>query len=204
MPAAADEDFWPRLVQEFKKIIAAHRSTLFFANSRRTTEKVTRLINEGEGEELAYSHHGSLSREIRLAVEERLKRGELKAIVATNSLELGIDIGKLDSVVLIQSPRSISSAIQRIGRSGHGVGEVSRGLLFPTSGMDFVEAAVIARAIAERDIEPLRPVEAPLDLLAQIILSMALAEEWDLDELYRVPEDQLPVPQPVAADTSTW
>ena len=180
----AAEDFWPALIREFTSIIAEHRSTLFFANSRRTTEKVTRLINEESGEELAYSHHGSLSREIRLAVEERLKRGELKAIVATNSLELGIDIGKLDSIVLIQTPRSISSAIQRIGRSGHGVGEVSSGLLFPTNGMDFVSAAVIARAIAEGDIEELHPVEAPLDLLAQIILSMALAEQWQLDELY--------------------
>ena len=180
----ATEDFWPALIREFTAIIAGHRSTLFFANSRRTTEKVTRLINEESGEELAYSHHGSLSREIRLAVEERLKRGELKAIVATNSLELGIDIGKLDSVVLIQTPRSISSAIQRIGRSGHGVGEVSSGLLFPTNGMDFVSAAVIARAIADGDIEELHPVEAPLDLLAQIILSMALAEQWHLDELY--------------------
>jgi ATP-dependent helicase Lhr and Lhr-like helicase len=178
------EDFWPGLVRRFVGIIEKHRSTLFFANSRRTTEKVTRLINEEAGEEVAYSHHGSLSREIRLAVEERLKRGELKAIVATNSLELGIDIGKLDSVVLIQTPRSISSAIQRIGRSGHGVGEVSAGLLFPTNGMDFVSAAVIARAIADGEIEELRPVDAPLDLLAQIILAMALPEEWQLDDLF--------------------
>ena len=182
-PGAAEE-LWPALVEKFTDIITRHRSTLFFANSRRTTEKVTRLINEHSGEELAYSHHGSLSREIRLAVEERLKRGELKAIVATNSLELGIDIGKLDSVVLIQTPRSISSAIQRIGRSGHGVGEVSSGILFPTYGMDFVCAAVIARAMAEGEIEELHPVEAPLDLLVQIILSMALAEQWHLDELY--------------------
>jgi ATP-dependent helicase Lhr and Lhr-like helicase len=180
----AEKDVWPPLIRRFTSIIESHRSTLFFANSRRTTEKVTRLINEESGEELAYSHHGSLSREIRLAVEERLKRGELRAIVATNSLELGIDIGKLDSVVLIQTPRSISSAIQRIGRSGHGVGEVSSGLLFPTNGMDFVAAAVIARAIADGDIEELHPVEAPLDLLAQIILAMALPEKWQLDEMF--------------------
>jgi ATP-dependent helicase Lhr and Lhr-like helicase len=181
---AAPEELWPALARRFCQIIGEHNSTLFFANSRRTTEKVTRLINEEAGEELAYSHHGSLSRKIRLAVEERLKRGDLKAIVATNSLELGIDIGRLDSVVLIQTPRSISSAIQRIGRSGHGVGEVSRGLLFPTQGLDFAAAAVVARSIADGDIEELRPVEAPLDLLAQIILSMALTETWDLDELY--------------------
>ncbi|GFO58015.1 DEAD/DEAH box helicase [Geomonas silvestris] len=183
-PSEGDRELWPRLAARFAEIIAGQRSTLLFANSRRTTERVTRLINENAGAELAYAHHGSLSREIRLAVEERLKRGELKAIVATNSLELGIDIGELDTVVLIQTPRSISSAIQRIGRSGHGVGEVSRGLLFPTVGLDFVSAAVMARAIADGEIEELHPVEAPLDLLAQIVLSMALTEPWDLDELY--------------------
>ena len=184
LPGEPGEELWPRLAREFKLIIAGHRSTLFFANSRRTTERVTRLINENEPEELAYAHHGSLSKEIRLAVEEKLKAGELKAIVATNSLELGIDIGRLDSVVLIQSPRSVSSAIQRIGRSGHGVGEVSRGLLYPTQGMDFVAGAVIARAIVDGDAEELGPVDAPLDLLTQIVLSMALTETWDLDELY--------------------
>lgn len=184
LPDEPESELWPRLAREFKRIIAGHRSTLFFANSRRTTERVTRLINEDEPTELAYAHHGSLSKEIRLAVEEKLKKGELRAIVATNSLELGIDIGRLDSVVLIQSPRSISSAIQRIGRSGHGVGEVSRGLLYPSHGMDFAAAAVIARAIAEHDTEALHPVEAPLDLLAQIVLSMALSQVWDLDELY--------------------
>ncbi|GFO55210.1 hypothetical protein GMSM_22170 [Geomonas sp. Red276] len=179
-----EDEFWLPLARRFAEIIREHRSTLFFANSRRTTEKITRLINEVTGEEVAYSHHGSLSREIRLAVEEGLKRGDLKAIVATKSLELGIDIGKLDSVVLIQTPRSISSAIQRIGRSGHGVGEISSGLLFPTNGMDFISAAVISRAIAEGEIEELHPIEAPLDLLAQIILSMALPEQWNLEELY--------------------
>ncbi len=175
---------WPALTQAFKKIIHEHTSTLLFANSRRTTEKVTRLINEAEPQELAYSHHGSLSREIRLAVEKKLKSGELKAIVATNSLELGIDIGSLDQVVLIQTPRSVSSTLQRIGRSGHSVGEKSSGLLFPTHGMDCVNAAVMARAVLEQDIEEARQVEAPLDVLAQVILSMTAMERWNIDELY--------------------
>ncbi len=175
---------WPGLAQAFKKIISGHESTLFFANSRRTTEKVTRFLNEGEPSAFAYAHHGSLSREIRLAVEEKLKNGELKAIVATNSLELGIDIGALDQVVLIQTPRSVSSALQRIGRSGHSVGEESRGLLVPTHGMDFVDAAVMARAVMEQDIEEVRPVEEPLDVLAQVILSMTAMERWDIDDLY--------------------
>ena len=179
-----DASWWPVLAQSFRRIIRENRSTLLFANSRRTAEKVTRLINEGEPEELAYSHHGSLSREIRLAVEQRLKKGELKAIVATSSLELGIDIGDLDRVILIQTPPSIASAIQRIGRSGHSVGGMSRGLLYPTHGHDFLYAAVVARGVMERDIESVLPVECPLDILAQVIVSMTGVEEWNIDELY--------------------
>jgi ATP-dependent Lhr-like helicase len=183
-PGSAGDSIWPAFTAAWKKIIAEHDSTLFFANSRRHTEKVTRFLNESEPEEIAYAHHGSLSREIRLAVEERLKRGELKAIVATNSLELGIDIGALDQVVLIQTPRSVSSTLQRIGRSGHGVGRKSQGLLFPTHGRDLVDAAVMARAVREQDIEEVRPVHAPLDVLAQVLLSMAAMERWNIDELY--------------------
>ncbi len=176
--------WWPVLVSAFKEIITAHRSTLLFVNARRTAEKVARLINEEEPQEIAYAHHGSLSREIRLAVEQRLKEGELKAIVATSSLELGIDIGDLDRVILIETPPSISSAIQRIGRSGHRVGGVSRGLLYPTHGRDFLSAAVIAKAVTNQDIESIRPVEAPLDVLAQTIISMVSLERWDLDDLF--------------------
>ncbi len=179
-----DGSWWPALIDAFREIINQHRSTLLFANSRRTTEKVTRLINEAEEAELAYAHHGSLSREIRLAVEQKLKNGELKAIVATNSLELGIDIGALDRVIMVQTPKSVSSALQRIGRSGHGVGETSRGMLFPTHGRDFIDAAVMARASLDQDIEEVHPIEAPLDILAQIILSMCAMETWDIDELY--------------------
>jgi ATP-dependent helicase Lhr and Lhr-like helicase len=182
--AEGDEGIWPALTRAFKKIIAEHSSTLFFAISRRTTEKVTRFLNENEPADIAYAHHGSLSREIRLAVEEKLKRGELKAIVATNSLELGIDIGSLDQVVLIQTPRSVSSTLQRIGRSGHSVGGTSKGLLFPLHGADLVDAAVMARAVEEQDIEEVRPIEGPLDVLAQVILSMTAMEVWDIDELY--------------------
>ncbi len=179
-----DGSRWPALIDAFINIIRSHASTLFFANSRRTTEKITRMINEKSNEELAYAHHGSLSKEIRLAVEQKLKNGELRAIVATNSLELGIDIGSLDQVVLIQTPRSVSSTLQRIGRSGHSVGETSRGLLYPTHGRDFVEAAVMARAALEQDIEEIRPLLSPLDILAQVILSMTAMECWDIDDLY--------------------
>jgi ATP-dependent helicase Lhr and Lhr-like helicase len=179
-----DSSWWPVLIDAFKKIIKAHKSTLLFVNSRRTAEKVARLINEDEAEALAYAHHGSLSKEIRLAVEQKLKDGELRAIVATSSLELGIDIGDLEQVVLIETPPAISSAIQRIGRSGHSVSGTSQGLLFPTHGTDFLTAAVIARSVTEQDIESATPVDGPLDVLAQIILSMVSVERWDIDELF--------------------
>ncbi len=175
---------WPALTRAFKTIVSEHASTLFFAASRRTAEKVTRFLNENEPAEIAYAHHGSLSREIRLAVEEKLKRGELKAIVATNSLELGIDVGSIDQVVLIQTPRSVSSTLQRIGRSGHRVGGTSKGLLYPLHGLDLVHATVMARAADERDIEKVRPIEEPLDVLAQVVLSMTALETWNIDELY--------------------
>ena len=179
-----DDSMWEMLTRDFRKVIGRNQSTLLFANSRRMTEKATRLLNVGATAELAYSHHGSLSREVRSVVEKRLKDGALKAIVATNSLELGIDVGSLDEVLLIQAPRSVSSAVQRIGRAGHGVGEVSRGIFYPTFGRDLMESAVVARAVVEQDIEELHPVEAPLDVLAQVILSMTVGEPWDLDELY--------------------
>ena len=131
----------------------SNRSTLIFVNSRRLCEMLTLMINQGEEEPVAYAHHGSLSLEIRAEVERRLKAGALRAIVATHSLELGIDIGALDEVVLVQSPFSISSAVQRVGRSGHQVDQVSRGTLFPTHPKDFLEAAVLAPAILNQDIE---------------------------------------------------
>lgn len=179
-----DASWWPALIDSFRTIIKANRSTLLFTNSRRTAEKVTRLINEGEPTNLAYAHHGSLSREIRLAVEEQLKKGELRAIVATSSLELGIDIGSLDKVVLIETPPSISSAVQRIGRSGHEVSGTSRGLLYPTHGHDFLTAAVIAKSVTDQDIEEVLPIDGPLDVLAQVILSMTGVEKWDVDDLF--------------------
>ena len=185
---AADngEKIWEPLSDSFKDVIDANRSTLFFTNSRRMAEKITLKLNDDTVSPLAYAHHGSLSREIRTEVEARLKEGELKAIVATNSLEMGIDIGDLDEVVLIQSPPSIASALQRVGRAGHRVGDTSRGTLFPTFAQDFLEAAVIARAVPDRDIEPLRPLANPLDVLAQTLVSCAANEEWETDKLFEV------------------
>lgn len=178
------DSVWEPLAVELKRVIAANRSTLLFTNSRRLCEKLTLKINHGEEWPVAYAHHGSLSREIREEVERKLKLGELQAIVATNSLELGIDIGALDEVVLIQSPPSVSSAIQRIGRAGHQVGQVSRGCLYPTHSTDFLEAAVLAPAILNQNIETIKTVEYPLDVLAQVIVSMVGVETWNIDELY--------------------
>ncbi len=179
-----DEALWELLARDMRRVIHKNRSTLVFANSRRTTERATRLINQAQGEDLAYPHHGSLSREVRAVIEERLKKGQLKAIVATNSLELGIDIGELDQVLLLQAPRSFASAIQRLGRAGHGVGEVSHGVLYPMHGRDFLDAAVVARAVKERRVEDVQVPMAPLDVLAQVLLSMCCFETWSLDELY--------------------
>lgn len=125
-----------------------------------------------------------MSRELLTLVESKLKNGDLAAIVATSSLEMGIDIGDLDEVVLIQTPGSISSAIQRIGRAGHQVGETSRGTIYPTHPLDFLEAAVLANAIQTRDIEAISPIHCALDVLAQIIISMTGTASWDIDELY--------------------
>ncbi|MBN1410139.1 MAG: DEAD/DEAH box helicase [Spirochaetales bacterium] len=184
-PAALiDNSYWPHLALEFRKIIKGNRATLLFVNTRKLSESIAKLVNEGEEEPIAYSHHGSLSKEIRLVVEKRLKRGELKSIVATASLELGIDIGSVDEVVLVQTPPSVSQALQRIGRSGHAVGRTVRGVIFPTHGMDFLEAAIMVRSVLDQDIEEVKPVENPLDVLAQVVLAMAAMEEWDIDELY--------------------
>lgn len=181
---SADHELWPGLVREFHRIIGRNRSSLFFVRSRRASESLALRINAGEPAPLAYSHHGSLSKELRLDVETKLKSGALKAFVATNSLELGIDIGALDEVVLVQSPPSIASAVQRVGRAGHQVGAVSRGTFFPTHDQDIVESAVIVRAIREGDIEETCPVENALDVLAQVILSMLGTEVWDIEALY--------------------
>ncbi len=182
--SARQETWWPALTKLFKERLHHNRSTLLFVNSRRLCERVTSMINENEPELLAYPHHGSLSRELRLLVEQKLKAGELKAIVATSSLELGIDVGELDEALMVQTPFNVTSALQRIGRAGHQVGEESRGVMFPTHGRDFLHAAVMARCVVDQDIEAIRPVMAPLDVLAQIVTSMTIVETWNLDALY--------------------
>lgn len=182
--ARAGDAGWRLLAEDLRARIEEARSTVVFTNSRRTAEKMTRFVNESARRELAWSHHGSLSREIRGAVERRLKEGSLPAIVATSSLELGIDVGALDRAILLQAPRSLASAAQRVGRAGHGVGDVSRALIYPGFARDFLDCAVAARAVLAGEIEPVRPVRAPLDLLAQTVLALVARERWSLDELF--------------------
>jgi ATP-dependent helicase Lhr and Lhr-like helicase len=183
-PTQSPIDAWQSLAGELASRIAGNRSTLIFANSRRTTERLTRLLNEGAEQPTIYSHHGSLSRELRSVVERRLKDGELRGLVATNSLELGIDIGTLDEVDLVQTPPTVAAAVQRLGRAGHGVGEVSRGRLYPLFERDLLSAAVVCRAVLDDDIEAVVPIAGALDVLAQVVLSMTATEAWDLDVLY--------------------
>ena len=187
-PAAAnrgeDEKIWDLLAEDLLPRIHHNQSTLIFVNSRALCEKLAFKINTAAGHLLAYAHHGSLSREIRAEVEARLKAGRLKAIVATSSLEMGIDIGALDEVILIQSPGSITSCIQRIGRAGHQVGASSRCTIYPTHPRDFIEAAVLVDAVKKQALEPIETINNPLDVLSQVIISMTGIESRDMDELY--------------------
>jgi ATP-dependent Lhr-like helicase len=178
--------YWQLLVSELRRMVDERRSTLVFANSRRMVEKLTRLLNQDEAGERVYSHHGSLAREVRAVVEARLRAGELRAIVATSSLELGIDIGSLDQVVLVQTPPTVASAVQRIGRAGHAVGATSRARFVPLVTRDLLDAVVVAEAATAGDIEEVTPPSAPLDVLAQVIVSMTATQTWQLDELEAV------------------
>ena len=184
--AAAErgEKIWQPLCADFRDRISHNRSTLLFVNSRRLAEKITLEINQGASEPLAYAHHGSLAKDVRHAVETRLKGGELEAIVATNSLEMGIDIGDLDEVIMVQSPPSVAATLQRIGRAGHRVNEISRGCLYPSHAQDFIEAAALTQAVAQRDIEPLQLLYNPLDVLAQIIIGMVANFERSIEAIY--------------------
>ncbi|MDR2182124.1 MAG: DEAD/DEAH box helicase, partial [Treponema sp.] len=159
-------------------------TTLVFTDSRRRAERLALLLNGKAGCRIAFAHHGSLSRELRQDVERRLAEGSLPCVVATSSLELGIDIGGVDEVILAGSPSSASAALQRVGRSGHGAGRVSRGVLIPFHGMDLLLAAALSLAVHEKEIEAPRPVENPLDVLAQIVLALCAEKERDAGELY--------------------
>ncbi len=179
------EPIWKPLAKRLKEHMSPDKTSLIFVNGRSLAEKLALDINRLDEETtLSYAHHGSLARETRFAVEDRLKRGELRSVVATSTLEMGIDIGGLDEVILVQSPPSVTSALQRIGRAGHQVGAKSRATLYPVHGHDFIAAAALSQLIRGGEIEPLSPVRCPLDILAQIIISITASESRSRDEIF--------------------
>ena len=159
------------------QLVREHRSTIVFVNNRRAAERLALRLNELAEEEIARAHHGSLAREERLVVEDQLKAGELPCLVATSSLELGIDMGAVDLVLQVESPKSVTAGLQRIGRAGHNVGETSKGRIFPKFRADLLECAVVAKRMREGLIETTVVPRNPLDVLAQQIVAMAASTE---------------------------
>lgn len=215
-PSAHIRSIWPAIYPKLLELVQTHTSTIIFVNNRRGSERLAKRLNElanGEGEhelpatehgghssdgaspdppqhqpyvEIARAHHGSLSHEERTLVEEMLKSGELPCLVATSSLELGIDMGAVDLVIQVESPKSVTRGLQRIGRAGHGLGETSKGRIFPKYRGDLLECAVVARRMREGEIEETVIPQNPLDVLAQHLVSMAAMDEWEVDQVERV------------------
>ncbi len=206
--ATPSRSIWPAMHPALLDLVNQHRSTLIFVNARRTAERLATRLNElaasdgadggeaprftsseavgapPESVELVKAHHGSLSRERRLVIEDELKSGTLKGLVATSSLELGIDMGAVDLVIQVASPGSVSRGLQRIGRAGHQVGEPSRGRVFPRHRADLLEAAVVARRMHDGLIETTRYPRNPLDVLAQQVVAACALDQWNVDDLY--------------------
>jgi ATP-dependent Lhr-like helicase len=174
---------WPAVHPRLLELIRQHHSTIVFTNSRRLAERLAQRLNELAGEELVLAHHGSIAREQRLRIEEDLKAGRIPAIVATSSLELGIDMGAVDLVVLVESPPSVAAGLQRVGRAGHRVGEPSKGIIFPKFRGDLLEAAVVTGRMHDGAIETTTLPRNPLDVLAQQLVAMAVGERWTVEEL---------------------
>lgn len=205
--AAARASIWPSIYPKVLELVLAHRSTIIFCNARRQAERLAARLNElyedtagagyatpevggqagvggGAVGELVRAHHGSLAREQRVVIEDQLKRGELRAIVATSSLELGIDMGAVDQVIQVESPGAVSRGLQRIGRAGHSVGEPSRGVVFPKHRGDLLEAAVVTRRMVDGEIEHTTYLRNPLDVLAQqIVAHVAIETECAYDDV---------------------
>jgi ATP-dependent helicase Lhr and Lhr-like helicase len=177
---------WTSIYPRLLELIRTHRSTLLFVNSRRLAERLAGALNDLAEEPLVRSHHGSLAREARSEVEDLLKAGKIKALVATSSLELGIDMGAIDLVVQIESPPSVASGLQRIGRAGHQVGAASEGVIFPKFRGDLVACAAVARAMHDGKVESTRYPRNPLDVLAQQLVAIAGLDPWNVDDLFRM------------------
>jgi ATP-dependent helicase Lhr and Lhr-like helicase len=184
LEAVMSGDVWKQVYNRLAELIAEHRTTLIFVNTRRMAERATRELSERLGESQVTAHHGSLAKEQRLDAEQRLKHGKLRALVATASLELGIDIGDIDLVCQLGSPHSIAAFLQRVGRSGHAVDGVPKGRLFPLSRDELVECAALLDSVHRGELDRLSIPEQPLDALAQQIVAEVAAREWSEDALY--------------------
>ena len=184
LEAVMSGEAWTSVYDRLAELVSEHRTTLVFVNTRRLAERVARHLSERIGEEHVTAHHGSLARERRLDAEQRLKRGELKALVATASLELGIDIGDVDLVCQIGSTRSINAFLQRVGRAGHSVGGVSKGRLFPLSRDELVECTALLEAVRRGELDRLVVPENALDVLTQQLAAEVSCREWDEDALF--------------------
>jgi ATP-dependent helicase Lhr and Lhr-like helicase len=200
LSAVMSNDQWEQVYGRITELVHLHRTTLVFVNTRRMAERAARHLGERLGKEAVAAHHGSLAKEARLDAEQRLKRGELKVLVATASLELGLDIGDVDLVCQLGSPRSIATFLQRAGRSGHAVGGVPKARLFPQSRDELVECAALLDAVRRGELDALRIVPAPLDVLAQQIVAETASREWSEDALFALVRRAWPYAELARAD----
>jgi len=181
--ARGQNSIWPAIYPRLLDQVRAHRSTIIFVNSRRLAERLAARINELAEEELVKAHHGSIAREQRLLIEDDLKAGRLRGLVATSTLELGIDMGAVDLVLQVEAPPSVAAGIQRVGRAGHSVGEVSRGVVIPKFRGDLLESAAVVEGMLDGRIESTVVPRKPLDVLAQQVVAMCALDEWDVEKL---------------------
>ena len=184
LEAVMANEVWQEIYSRLEQLIEQHRTTLIFVNTRRLAERAARFLAERIGEEHVTAHHGSLAKEHRLDAETRLKAGKLRALVATSALELGIDIGDVDLVCQLGSPRAIAAFLQRVGRSGHAVDGVPKGRLFPLSRDDLVECTALLDAVNRQELDRIVMLEQPLDVLAQQLVAEVGSREWPQDALY--------------------
>ncbi len=201
LEAVMSNDAWALVYDRLAALAGEHRTTLVFVNTRRMAERTTRHLAERLGAEVVAAHHGSLAREQRLSAEQKLKRGELRVLVATASLELGIDIGDVELVCQLGSPRSISAFLQRVGRAGHQVAGVSKGRLFPSSRDDLIECAALLDAVRRGELDTLKIPDTPLDVLAQQIVAEVACREWEEEALLQLFRRAMPY---VAVDDATF
>ncbi|WP_425316315.1 DEAD/DEAH box helicase [Stutzerimonas chloritidismutans] len=201
LEAVMSNDAWAMVYDRLAALAGEHRTTLVFVNTRRMAERTTRHLAERLGAEVVAAHHGSLAREQRLSAEQKLKRGELRVLVATASLELGIDIGDVELVCQLGSPRSISAFLQRVGRAGHQVAGVSKGRLFPSSRDDLIECAALLDAVRRGELDTLNIPHAPLDVLAQQIVAEVACREWEEEALLQLFRRAMPY---AAVDDATF